>query len=352
MADNTTLPPGSGGDNIRSLDRAGVKTQVAALDIGGSGAELLVSKINPIPAGGIRRDSDATYGADGDSVPLQFNALGRLKVSVTPADTAAVTGSITANGQTVVSDATRQSNLAISMVATSLVGHNVSFEGSNNSTNGTDGTWYSLQVVRSNSNTVETASGVLAATPAYLWHVNVADVRWFRVRATAHTSGTAAYTLQPSAFATEPIPAAQVSATQPVSFTQPALVAGTANIGGVVVRNVATTNGYTRTRFTAAASTNGTVLKASAGTLVRYRLTNTTGTDVFLKFSNSATITVGTTAVAYVVRIPANATVSDDYIEGGEFFSAGISFGMTGLLADADTTAIAAGAIYGFFTWV
>lgn len=352
MADNTQIPAGAGGDTIRSLDRGTFKTQVAALDVGGQGSESLVSKTNPVPAGGIRRDSDATYGADGDAVPLQFNTFGRLKVSVTPADTAAVTGSITASGQSVVSDASRQSNLGISMVATSLVGHNVTFEGSNNSTNGTDGTWYAVQVVRSNSNTVETTSGVLAATPAYMWHVNVADVRWFRVRATAHTSGTATYVLQPSAFATEPIPAAQVSATQPVSFTQPALVAGTANIGGVVVRNVATTNGYTRTRFTAAASTNGTVLKASAGTLVRFRLVNAAAYEVFLKFSNSTTVTPGTTPVAYTVRIPAGASVSEDYIEGGEFFSTGISFGITKLIADSDTTALVAGDVYGFFTWV
>ena len=41
MANNTTLPAGSGGDTIRNIDKAGVKTQVIAIDIGGAGAESL-----------------------------------------------------------------------------------------------------------------------------------------------------------------------------------------------------------------------------------------------------------------------------------------------------------------------
>lgn len=41
MADNTTLSPGVGGDTIREVDKAGIKTQVVLLDIGGIGAEAL-----------------------------------------------------------------------------------------------------------------------------------------------------------------------------------------------------------------------------------------------------------------------------------------------------------------------
>ena len=43
MPDNTTLNPGIGGDVARSIDRAGVKTQVVAIDLGGeAGPENLL----------------------------------------------------------------------------------------------------------------------------------------------------------------------------------------------------------------------------------------------------------------------------------------------------------------------
>lgn len=53
MADNTTLP--GTGDVVRDLDRAGVKTQVMALDVGGEAAERLLGPDNPLPVA----DSDA-----------------------------------------------------------------------------------------------------------------------------------------------------------------------------------------------------------------------------------------------------------------------------------------------------
>lgn len=116
------------------------------------------------------------------------------------------------------------------MIATSLVGHNATFECSNNSTNGTDGVWYGVQAARSNANTADTTTGVLTATPAYMWHVNVSEYSYFRMRATAHTSGTAAYILRPGSNATEPLPIVQVTGTQPISGTV-ALGAGTARVG-------------------------------------------------------------------------------------------------------------------------
>lgn len=49
MADNTLLNVGSAGDTIRDVDKAGIKTPVSLLDIGGAGAEVLVSSANPMP---------------------------------------------------------------------------------------------------------------------------------------------------------------------------------------------------------------------------------------------------------------------------------------------------------------
>jgi hypothetical protein len=49
MADNVVLNSGSGGDTVRALDKGGIETQVIALDIGGTGAESLVTANNPMP---------------------------------------------------------------------------------------------------------------------------------------------------------------------------------------------------------------------------------------------------------------------------------------------------------------
>jgi hypothetical protein len=50
MSDNTTLPTGSGGDTIRTIDRTTSKTQVIALDYGGEvGPESLVTANYPLP---------------------------------------------------------------------------------------------------------------------------------------------------------------------------------------------------------------------------------------------------------------------------------------------------------------
>jgi hypothetical protein len=58
MSDGTTLPVGTGGDTIRTIDRslnvpAGTsKTQVIQLDVGGEGVESLVTASSPVPITG------------------------------------------------------------------------------------------------------------------------------------------------------------------------------------------------------------------------------------------------------------------------------------------------------------
>lgn len=272
MADDVTLP--GTGAVIATDDVGGRQFQVVKLAVGADGVADLVDAAHPmpmsaaslpLPAGAAtqttlasiaaavksedtpsadgdsgfvilaqRRDTDTpSAGTDGDYTTLKMDETGRLKVSTQPASYTLGTGSITANAQTVFLNVERASNVTINMVATSLVGHNATFEYSHNSTNGTDGNWYGVQALRSNANTVDTTTGVLTATPAYGWRLSVNAYKWVRVRATAHTSGTAAYTITPGAYATEPIPAVQTTGTQAVSFTQPALVAGTARVGFV-----------------------------------------------------------------------------------------------------------------------
>lgn len=173
-----------------------------------------------------RRDADtAETTGDGQYTCLKQDESGRLKVATQPGSYPTTSTNITANGQTAFLDVRRVSNVMLHMVAASLVGHNCTFEGSIDSTTGSDGTWFAIQVIRSNANTIELTTGVLAATPAYGWEASVNGLAFVRVRATAHTSGTATWKFLPGTYATEPIPGAQVSGTQPVSGSVTATLA-------------------------------------------------------------------------------------------------------------------------------
>jgi hypothetical protein len=48
MAENTTLNPGTGGDDVRTHERAGVKTQIVALDLNPAGSETLMAGSLPV----------------------------------------------------------------------------------------------------------------------------------------------------------------------------------------------------------------------------------------------------------------------------------------------------------------
>lgn len=329
----------------------GEEFQVAKIAFGTSAEAQRVTTANPFPVGGAfvkaedspsadgdfgvvilaqRRDTDtAATSTDGDYATLKMDEAGRLKVATQPGAIAATVANITANAQTIAVNVERASNITVSMVATALVGHNISFEYSNNSTDGTGGNWYAVQVVRSNANTVETASGVLAATPTYGWEASVNAYKWFRVRATAHTSGTAAYTLLPGSYATEPIPAVQITATQPVSGTV------TANQGAFAAPTASNIN--------SAATTNATSVKASAGTVYSVTASNTAASLRYVKLYNKASApTVGTDVPVLTIVVPAGTTVNLPFGATGHRFAIGIALAITANAADSDTTAIGA----------
>jgi hypothetical protein len=289
-----------------------------------------------------RRDSDlSAMVADGDFAFLSVDETQRLKVSTQPASYINATGNITANAQTVFLDVSRASNVTINMVATSLTGHNATFEYSHNSTNGTDGNWYGVQAVRSNANTVETATGVLAATPAYGWELSVNAYKWVRVRATAHTSGTAAYVITPGAYATEPIPAIQITGTQPVSGTVTATVtAGTVN-------PVVPATPYI---LNSAATTNEVLILTGTSGLQAFYATNTGAAAAFVKLYNKATAPISTDIPAMILPVPAAVSGVPGVCTlpigfSGFRFALGLGIRITGAVADADTTAVAAGQV-------
>jgi hypothetical protein len=286
-----------------------------------------------IPLLAMRQIADTTStDADGDYTLLKIDEEGRLKVATKPASFDLVSGNITANAQTVFCDVRRASNVQAMMNTSSLSGHNVTFEGSIDSTTGTDGVWFGIQAVRSNANTIETATGALAATPAYAWEMSVNGLAFVRVRATAHTSGTATWKFQRGSYATEPIPAAQVSGTQPVS--------------GTVTANQGTFTAPTASNINSAASTNLTSVKASAGTVYNMAIFNGGAGAAYVKLYNKASAPApATDTPVLVIPVAAGAMIAVNFGVTGHRFGTGIALSITGAVGDTDTTAVAAGQV-------
>lgn len=163
-------------------------------------------------------------------------------------------------------------------------------------------------------------------------------------------------------------------------LTLPALVAGTANIGDVDVLSIAagdnnignvdvvtlpalptgtntignvgnvplTSGGLTISRTLSAASTNATSVKASAGQLYGWYITNINAAVRYVKLYDKASApTVGTDTPVMTLAIPAAATGAGTNIEYsmGIPFATGIAMATTTGAADADTGAVAANEI-------
>lgn len=337
------LPTGAATQTTLAAIEGYFKAEDAAAVSGDKGLPLLA----------MRQVADTTStDADGDYTLIKIDEEGRVKVATKPASFAIVTSNITANAQTAFCDVSRSSNVMISMVAASLVGHNVTFEGSIDSTTGSDGNWFGIQVVRTNANTIELVTGVLAATPAYAWEASVNGLSFIRVRATAHGSGTATWKFQRGSYATEPIPAAQVSGTQPVSGTVTAnigtgaLAAGTNLIGDVGLQVRANATGAASIHhIVAAGGTNVAQIKATAGRVLGYCLSNTTASWRFVKLHNVASATAGA-AVATTIGIPPNGK-AECFIGQGIGFATAISRSIVTGVADNDTTAVTANDVVG-----
>ena len=286
---------------------------------------------------GLRSDSDASTANDGDYTILKLDEEGRLKVASKPASYADVTGDITAiqatiatpvAGGTVIADVSRASNVMMFCTGTfSTV--NVTFEGS---LDAAGENWFGVQAVRSNANTIETATGNLSAAPAYAWELSVNALSRVRVRCTARTSGTQSWRFKLGTYATEPIPAAQISGTQPVS--------------GTVTANEGTLTAPSASNINSAATTNATSVKASAGTVYAIFASNTNAAVRYLKFYNKASApTVGTDVPVMVIPIPATGVVNIQMGKPGHRFATGIALAITTGMADGDSTGVAASEI-------
>jgi hypothetical protein len=97
--------------------------------------------------------------------------------------------------------------------------------------------------------------------------------------------------------------------------------------------------------LSAAATTNGANIKASAGAVKGIQGFNAKAAAVYLKLYNKASSpTVGTDTPVKTIYLPASAAFAFDF-GTGVGFATGISIALTGAGADADTTALASGDI-------
>ncbi len=129
-----------------------------------------------------------------------------------------------------------------------------------------------------------------------------------------------------------------------------ALPAGTNSIGTVGLDNTGT--GYSITRTLAAASTNATSVKASAGRVHGWYLFNTSAATKFFKLYNKASApTVGSDTPVMTIPIPAGAGANVEFVKGITF-GTGIAFALTGAVGDADTTALAANDVVLNLFWI
>lgn len=121
-----------------------------------------------------------------------------------------------------------------------------------------------------------------------------------------------------------------------------AIAAGTNAIGDVGVQYRANATGAaSRSHVISAATANPTIVKASAGRLLGWNISNTNAAFRYVKFHNQATSPTAGTGVVQTVAVPPNSNVNL-VIEGGIGFATGIAMTTVTGAADNDSTAVGA----------
>lgn len=180
--------------------------------------------------------------------------------------------------------------------------------------------------------------------------------RYFRLTVSGITAGTTAGTI---VFTREPITHAALPNSISASLTAGSNVAGkfgidqtTPGTTNAVVVGTTTAVGSTSSYFTSTASTNSTLVKASAAGLYGLEVFNTSATVAYFKlFNMSVAPTVGTSTPVKIVMVPPNGGVVMTYAVPIRL-SNGLAYSMTANLAVSDTTAIAANQLVVNFDYV
>ena len=131
------------------------------------------------------------------------------------------------------------------------------------------------------------------------------------------------------------------------SVTPGALVAGSALIGDVAQQyRGSATGAASGAHLVSAATTNATIVKASAGRVLGWALANTNAAWRYVKLHNQTTTPTAGTGVVRTIAIPPNG-LAQMKLEGGITFATGIGLTTVTGSADADTAAVGVGDIVG-----
>jgi hypothetical protein len=138
----------------------------------------------------------AWNGSSWDRVRM-FSTSG-LQIAPAPAPTA-TTGAVT-TAATTVGPVTMGAYDGLSVVVSgTYAGVNFGFWCSNDNT-----VWLPVAAVRTDSGLSETTTGVLTANTVRGWDISIGEFNYFRIVSTAFTSGSAAISILPGMFASEP----------------------------------------------------------------------------------------------------------------------------------------------------
>jgi hypothetical protein len=253
------------------------------------------------------------------------------------AQAGAVSGAVSANGQTVVVPIGAYNGAVFAWWGT-FAGIALAFEATYEPSLAN---WIAISALPAAGGSPVTALSGLNAANAY--EVYAPGALALRIRATAFTSGAMNVRAIPVVMMQDIAPAIS-GGTVTVGSGSLAMAGQTASgSGGLAAVN---------RLASAAASVNATQVKASAGRLYKIYGYNAATSVRFLKLYNKASApTVGTDAP--VVTIPLSPSREFDIDLGviGQSFSTGIAYGLTTGAADTDTGALAAADVVGLALW-
>lgn len=263
--------------------------------------------------------ADAYNGARGI---LPFEDIGQ---------SGAVSGAITASGQTVVVPVAAQNGVVFAWWGT-FAGIALAFEACYEESLSN---WVAVSAQSASGGSPATSVSSISTLAAY--EVYAPGALAVRIRSTAYTSGTMN------------VRAVPVSMMQDVA---PAVAGGNLIIGGV--QAYASSGGISSVNrlLSAAASVNATSVKAAAGRLYKVRGYNSAAAVRYLKLYNKASApTVGTDVPVAVHALKPSDVFDVDFGSIGEYFATGIAFALTTGSSDADTGALTAADIVGMSTF-
>lgn len=354
MADNTTLDPGTGGDIIATDDLAGVKYQRVKVNFGADGSATDVSSAAPLPIDSELTTVDADTGAGTDTrasiVLVRAESGGGVLVgSANPLPTNQ-TAALPA-GTNNIGDVDVLSLPAIPAGTNNIGDVDVLTVPSPLSTagGGTEATALRVTVANDSTGLVSvddnggslTVDGTVTANLAAGTN-NIGDVDVLSLPGSlAGIADDATFSVASSVLMPVGFLADQASTD---SVNEGDIGAARITLDRKLIVTVAPSNdteGLDTSHLVSAASTNATVVKASAGKLFGWYIYNSNAAARKVAFHNSASSPTAGASIFFTVVIPPTAGANVEFTNGITF-STGIAFTTVTGLADSDSTAVAA----------